>query len=77
MWEVSLHYTAHQQARFLVRRGSADWMVYDRELKGPAQLKKDGPFAEKLTKEQAEYVKQTLTESLVAQVSRSNPERVP
>ncbi|WP_248114394.1 hypothetical protein V5279_23240 [Bradyrhizobium sp. 26S5] len=52
-------------------------MVYDRELKGPAQLKKNGPFAEKLTKEQAEYVKQTLTESLIAQVSRPNPERVP
>jgi len=56
-----LHYTALQQARFLVRRGSADdWMVYDRELRGPAQLEKDGPFAERLTKERAEQVKQVL-----------------
>ncbi|MGX1415652.1 MULTISPECIES: hypothetical protein [Bradyrhizobium] len=43
-------------------------MVYDRELKGPAQLKKGGRFAEKLTKEEAEHVKQTLTESLIIQV---------
>jgi hypothetical protein len=42
-------------------------MVYDRELRGPAQLKKDGRFAEKLTKEQAEHVKQTLTDSLTMQ----------
>ncbi|WP_338821959.1 hypothetical protein [Bradyrhizobium septentrionale] len=45
-------------------------MVYDRQLKGPAQLKKDGPFAEKLTKDQAEHVKQTLTNHLMMQVSR-------
>ncbi|WP_051346472.1 hypothetical protein [Bradyrhizobium sp. th.b2] len=59
--------TAPLQSRFLVRRGSIDWMVYDRELKGPAQLKTDGRFAEKLTKEQAEHVKQTLTDSLTMQ----------
>jgi hypothetical protein len=35
-------------------------MVYDRELRGPAQLEKDGPFAERLTKERAEQVKQVL-----------------
>ncbi|TKV71686.1 hypothetical protein FDV58_39265 [Bradyrhizobium elkanii] len=52
---------APMQARFLVRRGSTDWMVYDRERKGPAQLEKDGRFAEKLTKEQAEQIKQRLT----------------
>ena len=62
--------TAPLQSRFFVRRGSIDWMVYDRELRGPAQLKKDGRFAEKLTKEQAEHVKQTLTNHLMMQVSR-------
>ncbi|WP_244549666.1 hypothetical protein [Bradyrhizobium erythrophlei] len=61
-----MHYTALQQARFFVRKGSADdWMVYDRELKGPAQLKKNGPFAEKLTKERAEQLKQMLTDDLL------------
>ncbi len=35
-------------------------MVYDRDRKGPA-LYKDG-FAEKLTKEQAEYVRRRLVE---------------
>ncbi len=39
-------------------------MVYDRELKGPAQPKKNGPFAERLTKEQAEQLKQMLTDDL-------------
>ncbi|MBR1160759.1 hypothetical protein JQ569_16445 [Bradyrhizobium elkanii] len=63
-WEASLRYAAPLQARFVVRRGSTDWMVYDRELKGPAQLKKDGRFAEKLTKEQAEHIKQALTDAL-------------
>ncbi|MGY4479160.1 hypothetical protein [Bradyrhizobium sp. USDA 3364] len=57
-------HTAPLQARFVVRKGTIDWMVYDRELKGPAQLKKDGRFAEKLTKEQAEQVKQVLTDAL-------------
>ncbi|GKQ51061.1 hypothetical protein BRSPCE3_19160 [Bradyrhizobium sp. Ce-3] len=57
-------HSAPAQTRFVVRRGSTDWMVYDRELKGPAQLKKDGRFAEKLSKEQAEQVKQLLTEAL-------------
>lgn len=49
------------RGRFLVRRGSIGWMVYDSELKGPAQIKKDGPFAEKLTKEQAEILANRLT----------------
>ncbi|QIG99271.2 MULTISPECIES: hypothetical protein [Bradyrhizobium] len=60
-----MHYTALQQNRFLVRRGSGDdWMVYDRELKGPAQPKKNGPFAEKLTKDQAQQLMQMLTDDL-------------
>lgn len=42
-------------------------MVYDRERKRPAQLKKDGRFAEKLTKEQAELVRQRLTDDLFAE----------
>ena len=41
-------------------------MVYDRELKGPAQLEKGGRFAEKLTKEEAERIKQALTDALPA-----------
>ncbi|WP_244485044.1 hypothetical protein [Bradyrhizobium tropiciagri] len=49
------------RGRFLVRRGSTDWMVYDSELKGPAQIRKDGPFAEKLTKEQAENLAELLS----------------
>ncbi|MCC8940383.1 hypothetical protein H8A99_28990 [Bradyrhizobium sp. Arg68] len=48
------------QSRFLVRRGNGGWMVYDRERKGPAQAQKGGPFAEKLTKEQADTLAQTL-----------------
>lgn len=36
-------------------------MVYDSELKGPAQIEKDGAFAEKLTKEQAEILAERLT----------------
>lgn len=65
-WEASLNFTAPVQARFLVRKGSTDWMVYDRELKGPAQLERGGRFAEKLTKEQAEHIKQALTDALPA-----------
>ncbi|WP_244485649.1 hypothetical protein [Bradyrhizobium tropiciagri] len=61
---MSLTYTTSLPARFLVRKGSTDWMVYDRELKGPAQLEKGGRFAEKLTKEQAELVKQALMNTL-------------
>lgn len=56
------HGSPAQQIRFLVRRGSIDWMVYDRERKGPAQLK-DFSLAEKLTKEQAEQLKQRVTSS--------------
>jgi hypothetical protein len=48
------------QGRFFVRRGGTGWMVYDSERKGPAQAEKGGPFAEKLTKEQAETLAQGL-----------------
>ncbi|MCA6100733.1 hypothetical protein [Bradyrhizobium australafricanum] len=41
-------------------QGSTGWMVYDSELKGPTQIKKDGHFAEKLTKEHAEIVAKGL-----------------
>ncbi len=60
---------APPQARFLVRRGSTDWMVYDRELKGPARLKNGGRFAEKLTREQAEQIKQALTDAIIMQAN--------
>ena len=36
-------------------------MVYDSELKGAAQIRKDGPFADKLTKEQAENLAELLS----------------
>ncbi|QOZ28541.1 hypothetical protein XH93_36915 [Bradyrhizobium sp. CCBAU 51753] len=48
------------QGRFLVRKGNTGWMVYDSERKGPAQPEKGGPFAEKLTKEQADSLAQRL-----------------
>ena len=48
-------------------------MVYDRELKGPAQLEKYGSFAEKLTKQRAELVKQSLTDPLPT--NAPNPRR--
>lgn len=57
--------------RFIVRKGSVDWMVYDRELKRPAQFGKDGRFAERLTKEQAEQLKQRLTDELAQPGTRS------
>ena len=56
--EITVNYMAPIQARFLVRRGSTDWMVYDRERKGAAQLK-DYSLTE-LAKEQAEQIKQRL-----------------
>lgn len=39
-------------------------MVYDNERKGPAQAEKGGPFAEKLTKEQADVLAQRLREEI-------------
>ncbi|GAB6999872.1 hypothetical protein JQ559_20695 [Bradyrhizobium viridifuturi] len=68
-----MNHTPPLTARFLVRRGTTDWMVYDRELKGPAQLEKYGSFAEKLTKERAELVKQSLTDALPT--NAPNPRR--
>lgn len=47
------------ETRFLVRMGSVGWMVYDRNRKGPALTKNNG-LAEKLTKPQAEQLKQEL-----------------
>ncbi|ODM82230.1 hypothetical protein [Bradyrhizobium elkanii] len=49
------------RGRFLVRQGGNGWMVYDSELKGPAQIEKNGAFAEKLTKEQAETLEKLFT----------------
>jgi hypothetical protein len=45
--------------RFLVRQGCKDWMVYDRERKGPA-LVGTNPAAN-LTKEEAEHIRRALT----------------
>ena len=52
-------------------------MVYDRELKGPAQLEKGGRFAEKLTMEQAEHIKQALTDSLIMQAGARSASQPP
>lgn len=52
-------------------------MVYDRELKGPAQLEKGGRFAEKLTMEQAEHIKQALTDSLIMQTGARSASQSP
>ncbi|WLA85745.1 hypothetical protein [Bradyrhizobium elkanii] len=48
------------RGRFLVRQGGNGWMVYDSELKGPAQIEKNGAFAENLTKEHAEILAERL-----------------
>ncbi|MHC2251065.1 hypothetical protein ACVILK_000757 [Bradyrhizobium embrapense] len=48
------------RGRFIVRQGGKGWMVYDSELKGPAQIDRDGAFAEKLTKEEAEALAERL-----------------
>ena len=54
-----MDYEGSVEARFIVRMGAAGWMVYDRQRKGPALLK-NGDFAEKLTKERAEFIKRGL-----------------
>jgi hypothetical protein len=46
-------------SRFIVREGSKGWFVYDRERKGPANLRTH--LAERLTKEQAEEIQRRLT----------------
>ncbi|OKO69894.1 hypothetical protein AC628_32255 [Bradyrhizobium sp. NAS96.2] len=56
---ISLNYAMPVQARFLVRMGTTGWMVYDRERKGPALLK-NCSLAGKLTREEAEQLKQKL-----------------
>ncbi|QOZ36560.1 hypothetical protein XH92_37340 [Bradyrhizobium sp. CCBAU 53421] len=53
-----------QQSRFVVRMGTTGWMVYDRERKGPALLK-DHSLAEKLSKEQAERIRQVLLDGSI------------
>ncbi|MBB4363068.1 catalase [Bradyrhizobium sp. CIR18] len=58
------HELAPQQSRFFVRMGTTGWMVYDRERKGPALLK-DHSLAEKLSKEQAEQIKQALVDGSI------------
>ncbi|MGY3530790.1 MULTISPECIES: hypothetical protein [Bradyrhizobium] len=45
--------------RFIVRQGTVGWMVYGRERKGPALLR-NGTWAEKLSKEEAERIKFVL-----------------
>jgi hypothetical protein len=47
-------------SRFLVRRGSKGWFVYDRQRKGPALVGTD--LADKLTKELADQIQRQLAE---------------
>ncbi|RXG95236.1 hypothetical protein EAS61_18930 [Bradyrhizobium zhanjiangense] len=58
------HELSPEQSRFLVRRGTTGWMVYDRERKGPALLK-DHSLAEKLSKERAEQLRQGLVDGSI------------
>ncbi|MEH2669209.1 hypothetical protein DXU07_07030 [Bradyrhizobium elkanii] len=61
-WWMQMEFTGRpMRGRFLVRQGGNGWMVYDSELKGPAQIEKNGAFAEKLTKEQAETLAKLFT----------------
>ncbi|MCP1969695.1 hypothetical protein [Bradyrhizobium elkanii] len=60
-WWMQMEFIGRpMRGRFLVRQGGNGWMVYDSELKGPAQIEKNGAFAEKLTKEQAEILAERL-----------------
>ncbi|RXG84342.1 hypothetical protein EAV90_37355 [Bradyrhizobium vignae] len=58
------HELPPQRSRFLVRRGTTGWMVYDRERKAPALLK-DHSLAEKLSRERAEQVRQALIDGSI------------
>jgi hypothetical protein len=49
---------ASAPARFLVRKGTKGWMVYDRQLKGPAIY--GTTEAANLTKERAEHIERML-----------------
>jgi hypothetical protein len=45
-------------ARYLVRKGTRDWMVWDREAKAPAMLR--GRLAIRLSEERAREIKDEL-----------------
>jgi hypothetical protein len=45
--------------RYLVRKGSTGWMVWDRHAREPARLKEGRPAVE-LTEEQAREIKDKL-----------------
>jgi hypothetical protein len=57
-------------SRFLVRQSSNGWFVYDRERKGPANLRTH--LAERLTKEQADEIQRRLTAEFDGFSARSN-----
>ncbi|WP_155258697.1 hypothetical protein [Bradyrhizobium elkanii] len=45
-WWMQMEFIGRpMRGRFLVRQGGNGWMVYDSELKGPAQIEKNGAFA--------------------------------
>lgn len=58
MREPQMSDKASPPSRFLVRQGSKDWMVYDRQRRGPAMF--ETRPAVNLTKEQADYIERKL-----------------
>jgi hypothetical protein len=55
----------HHLPRFLVRRGTEGFMVWDRHVKGPAML--FGQLAVSLTEDNAHELKDLLTKKYIAE----------
>ena len=51
--------------RYLVRKGTRGWMVWDRQQRGPAQT--GGRLEIGLTEEQAREIKDRLTKAYIAE----------
>jgi hypothetical protein len=52
--------------RYLVRMGSKNWMVWDRQARAPARLGEMGRPAIDLTEEQAREIRDELTKNHIA-----------
>jgi hypothetical protein len=50
--------------RYLVRKGTQGWMVWDRQKRGPAEF--GGHLEIGLTEEQAHEIKEQLTKAYIA-----------
>ncbi len=57
-------------ARYLVRQGIKGWMVWDRQARGPAKIRRR--LTKGLTEEQAQQIKDELT-TAAARSSASQP----